>query len=312
MSPASKNEVSAGNWKLALKKSNLAERARITTNIRVFFVERSFLEVSTPHRIPTNAPEIHINPIPSGDWQLHTSPELCMKRLLAAGYERLFQICPCWRQDELGSRHLPEFTLLEWYEAGADYRKQMTDCEELLCALVPGNVLIYQGREVILTRPWERLSISDAFSRYASISMDDALVKDRFDEIIALEIEPHLGIDKPLFLYDYPVEKAALAREKPGNAKVAERFELYVCGLELANGFSELNDAAEQRLRFEREETARRRTGRPPRPLPEKFLAELSAMPQAAGIALGLDRLIMLLTNAEKIDEVVAFTPEML
>lgn len=312
MSPASKNEVSAGNWKLALKKSNLAERARITTNIRVFFVERSFLEVSTPHRIPTNAPEIHINPIPSGDWQLHTSPELCMKRLLAAGYERLFQICPCWRQDELGSRHLPEFTLLEWYEAGADYRKQMTDCEELLCALVPGNVLIYQGREVILTRPWERLSISDAFSRYASISMDDALEKDRFDEIIALEIEPHLGIDKPLFLYDYPVEKAALAREKPGNAKVAERFELYVCGLELANGFSELNDAAEQRLRFEREETARRRTGRPPRPLPEKFLAELSAMPQAAGIALGLDRLIMLLTNAEKIDEVVAFTPEML
>ena len=275
-------------------------------------MERGFLEVATPHRIPANAPEAHIYPVPSGDWQLHTSPELCMKRLLAAGFERLFQICPCWRENERGSRHLPEFTLLEWYEAGVDYRKQMTDCEELFRSLVPKDILHYQGEKVDLTRPWERLSVTDAFTRYASISMVEALKKKRFDEIVALEIEPQLARRRPLFLYDYPVEKAALARKKPGNPQLAERFELYLGGLELANGFSELSDAAEQRRRFETEETDRRLAGRPPRPLPEKFLAELMAMPEAAGIALGFDRLIMLLTNAGKIDEVVAFTPDIL
>jgi len=304
--------VPGGNWSLTRKKRTLEERARITAIVRAFFVERGFLEITTPHRIPTNAPETHIDPIPSGDWQLHTSPELCMKRLLAAGYERVFQICPCWREGERGNRHLPEFTLLEWYEAGVDYRKLMTDCEELFLTLVPEGILHYQGKAIRLDRPWERLSVADAFLRHASVPMDEALAKGRFDEIVALEIEPQLGRERPLILYDYPVEKAALARRKPGNHRLAERFEFYICGLELANGFSELNDAVEQRRRFDAEETKRSRAGRPPRPLPENFLAELPAMPEAAGIALGFDRLIMLLTNAETIDEVVAFTTDML
>jgi lysyl-tRNA synthetase class 2 len=312
MSPASKNDFTGGNWNLTRKKRTLGERARITAEIRALFIERGFLEITTPHRIPTNAPELHIEPVPSGDWQLHTSPELCMKRLLAAGYERVFQICPCWRQNERGSKHLPEFTLLEWYEAGADYRRQMDDCEELLNFLTPAGLLRFQGRKISLSRPWQRLSVAEAFERYGAMTVNEALAEDCYDTIMALDIEPRLGFDGPLFLYDYPLEKGALARKNGKNQPLVERFELYICGLELANGFSELNDAAEQRRRFESEETLRRSDGRPPRPLPEKFLLELAAMPEAAGIALGLDRLIMILTDAATIDEVVAFTPDML
>ena len=312
MSPASRNNPSDRNWALARKKRTLEERARITAAIRAFFVKRDFLEVETPHRIPVNAPEAHIEAVFTENWHLHTSPELCMKRLLAANYERLFQICRCWRGNERGTKHLPEFTLLEWYETGVDYQKQMVDCEELFRFLVPEKTLCYQGENVDLSGPWTRLTVSDAFTRYASISVEEALEKGRFDEIIALEIEPRLGKEKPLFLYDYPVEKAALARKKTDNPQFAERFELYMFGIELANGFSELIDAGEQRLRFEKEEEQRRFNKKHPAPLPERFLDELPAMPEAAGIALGLDRLVMLLTDSETIDEVVAFTPEML
>ncbi len=313
MSPASRNNIPTDkNWLLARRKRNLVERARITAAIRAFFVKQGFLEVETPHRIPVNAPEAHIDTVLSEGWQMHTSPELCMKRLLAAGYQGLFQICRCWREGERGSKHLPEFTLLEWYETGADYRKQMVDCEELFRYLVPEGTLHYQGEKIDLSPPWERLTVAEAFSRYAPISADEALRNGRFDEIIALQIEPELGKEKPLFLCDYPVEKAALARKKAESPMIAERFELYMFGLELANGFSELIDAQEQRQRFEEEEAQRRLNGKPSSPLPEKFLAELSAMPEAAGIALGLDRLVMLLTDTTEIDDVVAFTPEML
>lgn len=312
MSPASRNNPSKENWPLAGKQRNLAARARISAAIRAFFIARDFLEVETPQRIPVNAPEAHIEALPSGDWQLQTSPEICMKRLLAAGYERLFQICRCWRREERGARHLPEFTLLEWYETRVDYRKQMADCEELLRCLVPKSAFCYQGRTIDLSLPWQRLTVTEAFSRYSPISLEEALASERFDEIIALEIEPQLGKGKPLFLYDYPAEKAAFARRKPDNPLFAERFELYVFGLELANGFSELIDAEEQRSRFEAEEAHRCLSGKRPLPLPEKFLADLSFMPDAAGIALGFDRLVMLLTDSEKIDDVVAFTPDML
>jgi lysyl-tRNA synthetase class 2 len=235
-----------------------------------------------------------------------------MKRLLAADFSRLFQISHCWRGEERGKRHLPEFTLLEWYEAEADYHRQMEDCEELLRRLVPGMTLVYQGRKIALFTPWEKLSVEEAFHRFATCSLDEALAAGRFDEAMAVEIEPHLGMGKPTFLCDYPLEKGALARKKPGNPRVTERFELYLLGMELANGFSELTDAAEQRRRFEAEEAARRAMGQPPYPVPEKFLTELAAMPESAGIALGIDRLVMLLTDREKIDDVVAFTPEML
>jgi len=299
------------NWALTRKRQKLNERARIVQTIRAFFVDRGYLEVETPHRIPGNAPEGYIDAVPAGDWFLHTSPELCMKRLLAAGYERLFQICRCWRAGERGSRHLPEYTMLEWYLAGVDYTALMSECEALLAALIPaGKLMTCSGGTIDLAPPWERLGVAEAFARHGSLSLEEALAVGRFDEIIAFEIEPRLGLKKPTFLTEYPTPLAALARKKPGNPAVAERFELYIAGLELANAFSELTDPVEQRQRFEREEAQRRTSGKPPYPSPEKFLHELENMPEAAGIALGVDRLVMLLTAAETIDEVVAFTPE--
>lgn len=298
------------NWALARKRQLLEQRARIVQTIRAFFVDRGYLEVETPHLLPGNAPEAHIDPVAAGGGFLHTSPELCMKRLLAAGYERPFQLCRCWREGERGSRHLPEYTMLEWYRAGSDYHALMAECEALLAALAPSGQLAWQGQTVDLALPWERLTVSEAFARFADVDLDRALVDGRFDEVIALQIEPRLGRNRPTFLTEYPAACAALARTKPGDVAVAERFELYVAGLELANAFSELTDPVEQRRRFAAEEATRRSAGKAPMPVPEKFLAELGGIASAAGIALGVDRLVMLLTGAASIDEVVAFTPE--
>ncbi len=298
------------NWQLARKKPILEARARIVQTIRAFFVGRGYLEVETPHRLPANAPEPHIDAVPTDGWFLQTSPELAMKRLLAAGYPRLFQVCRCWRQGERGRRHLPEYTMLEWYRAEADYTVLMEECEALLGSLAPEGKIVCGGTTVDLAPPWERLTVADAFARHGSLPLTDALAAGRFDEILAFEIEPKLGRQKPTFLTEYPAELAALARKKPDNPAVAERFELYVAGMELANAFSELTDPAEQRERFKRDEAIRRAAGKPSYPSPEKFLRELEAMPPAAGIALGVDRLVMLLTGAASIDAVVAFTPE--
>jgi len=299
------------NWALLRKKTTLEMRARIIQTIRAFFVERGYLEVETPHRIPANAPEIHIDAVASGDWFLQTSPELCMKRLLAAGYEKIFQLCRVWRGDERGGRHLPEFTLLEWYRTGVDYRALMEECEALLRRLC-GDALTWKGEWVALAPPWERLTVDEAFRRHASVSLDEALASKRFNEVLAFEVEPRLGRGVPTFLCDYPLSLAALARRSPSNPEVAERFELYICGIELANAFSELTDPAEQRQRFETDEARRRADGKVPYPIPDRFLDELSTMPESAGIALGLDRLVMLLADAEKIDDIVAFPPEIL
>jgi lysyl-tRNA synthetase class 2 len=301
-----------GNWALTRKRSRLEHRARIVQMIRAFFIAREYLEVETPQRLPGNAPEAHIEAMTSADWFLHTSPELCMKRLLAAGYEKLFQICHCWRDGERGKRHLPEFTMLEWYAIDCDYRRLMDECEILLRALVPQEIITYQGETIALSGPFERLTVAEAFDRYARLGLAEALKTDRFDELLTLEVEPHLGRERPTFLIEYPSELAALARCHPERPQVAERFELYIAGIELANAFSELTDPDEQRRRFDADETERRAAGKPPYPVPDKFLSELAAMPEAAGIALGLDRLVMLLTDAISIDEVVTFTPELL
>lgn len=301
-----------GNWALTRKRPRLEQRARIVQMIRAFFNAREYLEVETPQRLPGNAPEAHIDAMTSADWFLHTSPELCMKRLLAAGYEKLFQICHCWRDGERGKRHLPEFTMLEWYAIDCDYRRLMDECEILLRALAPGDSITYQGNSINLSGPFERLTAAEAFDRYASLELTEALETDRFDELLTLEVEPHLGRDRPTFLIEYPSELAALARCHPERPQVAERFELYIAGIELANAFSELTDPTEQRRRFDADEAERRAAGKPPYPVPDKFLTELAAMSEAAGIALGLDRLVMLLTDATTIDEVVTFTPELL
>ena len=204
--------------------------------------------------------------------------------------------------------------MLEWYRAGSDYLDLMDECESLVAqiAMVTGgkDVIDFSGRQISLTVPWERLTVREAFRRYSPVSMEVALKNDRFDEIMVTEIEPRLGLSKPAFIFDYPAERGALARLRRDDPTVAERFELYIGGLELANAFTELVDADEQRQRFHQEETFRRSLGKSPYPVPEKFLAELPDMPPSAGIALGVDRLVMLLTDASCIDEVVAFTPE--
>lgn len=181
------------NWKLAAKKQRLQQRARIVSHIRAFFVADDFLEVETPHRIPCNAPELYIDAQASGDQVLHTSPELCMKRLLAAGYPQIFQLCHCWRADERGSRHLPEFTMLEWYRAHCDYQQLMADCEKLLAGLCPDGLLSYQERTINMTPPFERLSLAEAFCRYANLSLEQALAEDCFDELYTEQVEPQLG-----------------------------------------------------------------------------------------------------------------------
>lgn len=300
--------------RLPRRRANMVLRSAVLGAIRDFFEARDFLEVETPLLIPAPAPEAHIDPVHAGEGYLQTSPELCMKRLLAAGCPRIFQICKCFRWRERGRRHLPEFTMLEWYFAGGDYRDMMADTEALLrtvfTAVDRGETLSFQGRAIGVAAPWVRLPVARAFDRYASMPVQKALASGRFDELIGLEIEPRLGWEQPTFLFDYPAACGSLARLKPPDFLLSERFELYIGGLELCNGFTELTDPAEQRRRFATELDRRRRAGLPPMAMPEPFLDDLSRMPPAAGNALGIDRLLMLLADAEDIDAVVAFVPE--
>jgi lysyl-tRNA synthetase class 2 len=302
------------NWSLARRRKALQRRANILKAIRDFFVDQGYLEVETPHRIPAPAPESHIDAIASGTWFLHTSPELCMKRMLASGYDKIFQICRCWRDKERGIQHIPEFTVLEWYRAECDYWSLMEECEAMIrtvaAAIGLGKKILFRDQEIDLTGSWERITVKGAFERYAQTSATEALKRELFDEIMVKDIEPNLGIDKPTFIYDYPAERGSLARLREDDPSVAERFELYIGGLELANGFSELIDIEEQRKRFNEESQTRRSLAKPIYPMPEKFLGELKDMPPSAGIAMGVDRLVMVFLNALSIDEVVAFTPE--
>jgi lysyl-tRNA synthetase class 2 len=315
MLPGSKNSsAKEERGRLASKKSTLWFRARIIQAIRRYFIEHDYLEVETPHIIPAPTPEVHIEALKAGDSFLHTSPELCMKRLLSAGFNKIFQICRCFRRGERGEHHLCEFTLLEWYRTGIDYMDLMDECEEMMLSvshdLGLGDKITYQGLEMDLKRPWERITVKAAFKRYASVPFDEALELGRFDEVMVSEIEPHLGLSKPTFLYDYPATLAALARLKENEPDLAERFEIYMAGLELANAFSELTDVREQEARFVKEQDRRVELGKPVYPVPEKFLTSLPHMPRSAGIALGVDRLAMIFTNRTRIDDVVSFTPE--
>jgi lysyl-tRNA synthetase class 2 len=302
------------NWPLASRKRALQQRSEILHATRTFFVGQGYLEVETPHRIPAPAPESHIDAVASGMWFLHTSPELCMKRMLASGYEKIFQICHCWRDKERGSQHIPEFTVLEWYRTDCDYRSLMEESQVLIrtvaAAIGLEKKIFFRDQEIDLTGPWERISVKEAFKHYAQTSAAEALERQLFDEIMVKDIEPNLGIGKPTFIYDYPAERGSLARLREDDPSVVERFELYIGGLELANGFSELIDVEEQRKRFNEENQTRRLVAKSAYPMPEKFLRELKDMPPSAGIAMGIDRLVMVFLNAQSIDEVVAFTPE--
>jgi elongation factor P--(R)-beta-lysine ligase len=302
--------------RLAKKREILWKRARMIHAIRDFFTSRDYLEVETPHMIPALIPETHIDAVACGDSFLHTSPELHMKRLLAAGHPMIFQICKCFRDGERGSCHLPEFTMLEWYCRGADYRRLMEECEELIVSVAGhlgcGDVINYQGRALGLQRPWETISVRDAFACYAPMSMDKAMTENCFDEIMVSSIEPRLGLTQPTFIYDYPASMSALAKEKKDDRALAERFELYMGGKEIANACSELTDHEEHHRRFLNANKYRHSTGKSIYPVSERFLEDLASMPQAAGIALGVDRLAMIFCDSSAIDDVVSFVPEFL
>ena len=302
-----------------LDPQGLALRSRFLQAIRGFFCDRGYNEVDTPIRLPALIPEAEIEPVVSGDRWLHTSPELCMKRLLARGAGPIFQICHCFRAGEQGRLHRPEFTLLEWYRPGSDYRDLMGECEELFAhlarscrdcpALVSARSLKRGARLVDLSPPWERITVAQAFSRYTHTSAEQALAAGCFDELLVSRIEPNLGWERPVFLYDYPAALASLARVRTDNPALAERFEIYLAGIELANGFSELVDAGEQRRRFLREQELARQKGRT-LPLPEKFLADLQRMEPAAGIALGVDRLFLLFLGVDELGQAMPLAPE--
>ena len=294
-------------------------RAALFRLTRSFFYERGFFEVDTPLRQPVFIPESTIAPLSADGQYLQTSPELCMKRLLAHGCTKIFQICPCFRKGERGRLHLEEFTMLEWYRTGADSQDLMSDCEELLRFIVLNLEPVHLSdsekkhkkwfSKTDIASDWKRISVADAFERFSPVSLADALEKDQFDELLVEYIEPHLGVGVPTFLYDYPVKLASLAKRSDTNPQVAERFELYINGVELANGFSELTDSEEQRARFSEEITAMETQGRRGVEMPERFLDDLQNLDTAAGIALGLDRLFMLLMGYESLSEAVTFHP---
>ena len=232
-----------------------------------------------------------------------------MKRLLAEpGCEQIYQICRCFRHGEQGRLHLEEFVMLEWYRRDADYRTLMHDCESMIryvCAEFEEHSF-----PCAVEQPWEYLSVAEAFVKYSSISAVEALKKDCFDEILVEDVEPNLGKERPLFLYDYPLSLASLARQKKEEPELAERFELYINGVELANGFSELTDPQVQRQRFQEEYTAMGPDNQMENRMPEHFLSSLAKLDEAAGIAMGVDRLLMLLMGGDNLQEIISFSPE--
>lgn len=342
------------NWKniqkdSALRKS-LLTRQKVVTAIRDFFTQEGFLEVETPLLVRSPGTEPYLEVFETvlrapntTDQQafLLTSPELYMKKLLAAGLGSIFQICKSFRNMEgASSFHNPEFTILEWYRTPAAYIEVMQDCEKLLLYILQkvhnttDTVLKYQGKQYELQAPWERISVAEAFAKYAAVTTDELLDEralraraaqkgyavseettweEAYNQILLNEIEPHLGVDRPTILYDYPASQAALSRKKPTDPRFAERFEFFIGGIELGNAFTELTDAAEQKTRMEHDLLVRKQLGKTEYVLDEDFIDALEAgLPQTGGIAVGVDRLVMLFADAASIQETLFFPSDQL
>lgn len=319
--------------RLAARLPFLRRRARLAAGVRAFFDARGYLEVETPYAVTVPGEEVHLATFateqvtPYGErraLRLHTSPEFAMKKLLAGGVGRCFQLARVWRNGEGGDLHSPEFTMLEWYRPGATMAGLMDETEALLRAVLPPR-LACRGIECDL-ESFERLTVAEAFSRHAGADVlgtagDAAALaaqagarlregedwEDLFFRLLLERIEPAIGRGRPTFLTHWPAAQAALARRDPADPRVAERFELFACGMELANAFVELTDAAEQRARFEADRARRHAIqGAPDWPMDEDFLAALAhGLPDCAGIALGFDRLAMLAGGADRIDQVL-------
>lgn len=335
------------------KRPAVRARQALYREIRGHFAEAGFDEVETPLLVPAPGMEPHVDCFETrfvpemgarGDerpmW-LHGSPEFAMKRMLADGWERIFQLTKVFRNGEIAQSHNPEFTMLEFYRvihaenerAGRGYGPILIDLEEIgvrgARALGGSEKVMVGGRPIDLTPPWDRLSVQEAFSSRAGIELpmdgDAELLRARatargfeppasctsFDDvffsIFLTAIEPSLGWPRPTFLVDWPASMAALAKLRSDEPHVAERFELYIAGRELANGYFELNDEAEQRRRLVAEQELRRKLGKRVYPLDERFIEAVGRMPQAAGVAVGIDRLLMILGGYESIDEVLLF-----
>lgn len=322
----------------------LLARGRIVSALRRYFEERDFVEVETPALQVSPGNEAHLHAFeteiatPGGaraPLYLHTSPEFACKKLLAAGERRIVTFARVFRNRERSALHHPEFTLLEWYRAEEDYGVLMKDCAEVLATAAEAagmKSLSWRGRTADPFASPERLTVAEAFLRHAGIDLmrtvggagdtdRDALAEgarsagvrvahddiwsDVFSRVMVTLIEPRLGQDRATILYEYPLAEAALARVNPADPRTAERFELYACGVELANAFGELTDAPEQRRRFQSEMAEKERVYGASYPLDQDFLTALASMPPASGIALGLDRLVMLATGAQRIEDVL-------
>ena len=301
--------------RLSLIKSKLERRSIIINSVRAFFCKQGFIEVETPLRVPAIAPEQFILPYTSEGWFLSTSPELQMKRLLSAGYEKIFQICHCFRKDERGQHHNPEFTMLEWYRAETGYSSVIQDTQELVMELsnnlATGSLINYQNKTIDLTLPWPKITVREAYLRWAGWDPVADFEGQRFDDDMVNKIIPNFPIERPIVILDYPAECASLARLKPDDYLVAERAEIFIGGLEIANGYSELNDARQQTNRFKKEIELMRESGKPA-VLPEKFLNAIKHLPKCSGIAVGVDRLVMLFCDTNSIDDVIAFPSDLL
>ncbi len=315
-------------WRPSASRETLRQRARLLTAVRAFFAERGVLEVETPLLSAATVPDLHLASLSCTQEAagvrlrryLQTSPEFAMKRLLAAGSGAIYQICKAFRDGEAGQLHNPEFTLLEWYRPGFDHHRLMDEMDELL-AVVLGS------------RPARRSTYGEVFERHTGIDPHHASILDlrRAAEVGGVEIsgaepterddwlhllmshlvEPHLGRGRPTFIHDYPASQAALARVRPGDPALAERFEVYVESVELANGFHELTDAAEQRRRFEADIERRRAAGLEDVAIDERLLAALeSGLPECAGVAVGIDRLVMLATGQREVGKVMSFSTD--
>ena len=294
----------------------LAQRARLVGATRGWFERRGFFEVATPTLLVAPGLDSGVDPIVADGGYLVTSPELHMKRLLVGGLPRIFQLAKCFRREELGPRHQPEFTMLEWYRAFSELDEVLYDTEELITTLSShlglGTHIEVLGHTVDLTRPFMRLSVAEAFERHAGISDVAELSRSSpsayFDALVN-RVEPALsGYDRPVFLTRYPASQAALARLCRDDPRFAERAELYLGGIEICNAYGELSSADEQRLRFEAELQSRQEQGLAEYPLDEEFLTALQeGMPPSAGNALGFDRLVAILLGKSSIEETMAF-----
>ena len=328
------------------RRPALLARSRMQTGLRAWFAGQDFLEVDPAALQISPGNEAHLHGFETQaighDGQprtmyLHTSPEFAMKKLLAAGEVRIFALSHVWRNRERGPLHSPEFTMLEWYRVGEDYTQLMQDCAALMqmaCTVAGSGLLRYRDLTCDPFAEPERLGVVEAVARYAGVDLlasihrdgtpdvaalarqlvgivrvaDDDTWSDLLSRLLVAKVEPHLGLGRPTILDRYPAAEAALARRTADDPRLAERFELYACGVELANGFGELTNAQEQRRRFQVEMNEKQRVYGERYPLDEDFLAALEQMPAASGIALGFDRLVMLATHAPRIDDVI-WTP---